>query len=179
MHEKTEASFRQNCQIDQRLFHGPSIFHASPSSLFLSHVWCYSGNTITSPLLLFLVFPYSTKERRRSISVCTQKYIHTETHRHMHTQTHTHAHTHIYTNTYHLIPASTLSTPHSRPHTLVTIILLEERRERFLLVKVRAPSFGDPPGERKESRRREPGRGESELHSISWLHPSLTTQSPV
>ena len=98
---------------------------------------------------------------------------HTYTYRHMHTQTHTerhthtHAHMHIYTNTYHLIPASTLNTPHSRPHTLVTIILLEERRERFLLVKVRAPSFGDPPGERKESRRREPGRGESELHSIS------------
>jgi len=97
MREKTEASSRQNCQIDQRLFHGPSIFHASPSSLFLSHVWCYSGNTITSPLLLFLLFPYSTKKRRRSVSVCTQKYRDTQTH--MHTHTHTHAHTHTCTHT--------------------------------------------------------------------------------
>ena len=82
MHEKTEVSSRQNCQIDQRLFHGPSIFHASPSSLFLSHVWRYSGNIITSPFLLFLLFPYSTKKRRRSISVCTHKYKHTQTHTH-------------------------------------------------------------------------------------------------
>lgn len=80
-------------------------------------------------------------------------HIHTHTHTHTHTDTHTYAHTHkhIYTNTYHLISASTLKTPHSR----------------FLLVKVRAPSSGDPPWERKDSRRREPGRGESELPSVS------------
>ena len=61
---------------------------------------------------------------------------------------------HIYTNTYHLISASTLKTPHSGDHHH-----FRGKKKGFLLVEVRAPSSGDPPRERKDSRGREPGRG--------------------